>query len=498
MMTILRRFSALMQAKRLEIILVVSVALVYGYFFGCGGWNQNARLNTIFAFVEPGTDDFLSFHFDRFMVDPWKGYNTGDWSFYGGHFYSNKAPGTTLLGIPFYTGIFLLEKLCGISVDHHYVEILNAYLINFFVSVLPVSLGILFFYKLLLLKGLSLKKSIFCSLILAFGTCVFPYSTELWGHTTAMAFLVFALYQMEKNTRTSIFLAGLFAGFATLTDYLALLMTVTSALYILTTNHKKIFYFIGGGLFPLMLMLGYHYICFGNIFHTSTTFTNPLFLEKQRVLGMFGTVVPSIFMRLLFSLERGLLVSMPILFFAFPGFCFLMKKDKHSAKTAAFALASVILMLLVNSSFNGWHGGHSACARYQIVALPFWILLVSGVPWQKKWSIPLAVSAALSTFNMLAIAAVCVQPPMGLPNPIYGAVYSQFFRGNLNVLDYPIRLQQFSKDWNLFADATSFNCGELVGLRGLFSLLPLLVIVVMGARMIRVSYLAEKRTKNDA
>jgi hypothetical protein len=500
--------------------------LVYGYFFSCGGWNQNARLDSIFAFVEPGTEDFLTFHIDRFIVNPEKGYNTGDWSFYKGHYYSNKAPGTTFIGIPVYASIFGIEKLFGLSYNHPYIEILNAYLINFFLSVVIVSVAILYFYKLLLLRGASLQKSLCLAMILAFSTCVFPFSTELWGHTIAMSFIIFALYNIEQESTSNYLLAGLFCGVATLTDYLALFPTITIGLYLVYTryrclnnrniklenrihraekdisnkkelvyNCKKVFYFIIGGIGPMLIMLGYHYICFGNILNTSTTFTNPIFLEDNKLLGIFGAFSSTIFLRLLFSLERGLLIAMPVLVFAIPGFLYLLKKDIKSRDFAIFSFITIVVMLIVNSSFNGWHGGNAACARYQIVTLPFWILLIGGIPYQKVWKIVMLMFACLSAFNMLALVSVCVQ--LGADwNPIYKTAYTNFFRGNFNISNYPIRLQAFNPDWAKFAEYTSFNIGKLLGLNEITTLLPLFIVIILAILMLR-HIIIEIETKNS-
>lgn len=78
----------------------LAVLLCCGWFYAQGGWNQNARYDMIYSFVEPGTPDFLSFRIDHFLVDAQKTVNTGDWAFHDGHYYSNKAPGASLLGIP--------------------------------------------------------------------------------------------------------------------------------------------------------------------------------------------------------------------------------------------------------------------------------------------------------------------------------------------------------------------------------------------------------------
>ncbi|MCB0150355.1 MAG: hypothetical protein KDE01_22240, partial [Caldilineaceae bacterium] len=64
--------------------------LCYTYIFP--RWadpNQNSRLNMVFAVVEDGT-----FQIDRYVS------NTVDYAKVGEHYYSDKAPGVALLGIP--------------------------------------------------------------------------------------------------------------------------------------------------------------------------------------------------------------------------------------------------------------------------------------------------------------------------------------------------------------------------------------------------------------
>lgn len=470
--------------KWLDFAIFMLIISVFSYFFACGGGNQNARFNPVYSFVEPGTNDFLTFRMNRFILNP-KLNNTCDWSYYEGNYYSNKAPGSIFIGTAVYLPLFWLEELLGIPWNYPYVEILNAYIINFFVSVLIVGLGILFFYKLLLIKEFPIRKALFLSLILAFSTMIFPYSTELWGHPTAMAFIIFALYNMEKGNNKNIALAGFFAGFATLTDYLALFITFALGVFIIINNRKKLFWYVIGGVLPMLLMLAYHYFCFGNIFNTPTTFTNPIFLQKNAFLGLFSTISWKVFMKLLIGLERGLLPVMPILVFSFIGFYFYLKAQKKDLIYAMFSITTLFLILFVNASFIYWFGGNSACARYQIIAMPFWVLLIGGIPNKRSWNIPLIIVSLFSAFNMLCITCVCVQTYGDDTNPVYGTIYPHFFKGEFNIFNYPIRLQRFHEQWSSFANATSWNIGNLLGLKAWFSLIPLLIIVIVFTFIIR-------------
>ena len=450
--------------KNISLFIFFLVLIVFGYFFRCGGWNQNARYDAIFAFVEPGTSDYHTFHIDRFVANPKAGLtNTGDWAYYNGHFYSNKAPGTTLIGIPIYTVIFHFEQLLGISWNHPYIEILNAYLLNFFLSIIPAAFGIVFFYKLMLLYGNSSVRAASLSLILAFATFVFPYSTSLWGHVTAMSFIIFSLYCIEKKDSALLFFAGLFAGLATLTDYLAILPTLFLGILVLWRDKRKLLFYIAGGIPSAIILLLYNNHCFGSPFAMSSSYSAPGFINPEKFLGLFGLPDLRIIFELTFGLRRGIFLAAPILLFAIPALYFLVKQKKEMKQSILIACCTVISFILVNASFNGWHGGHSIFSRYQIVALPFWILIASLLPNRNKWNILLLIVVLFSIFNMFAATAVCHQMPTN-PNPLYDSVYQHLFRGELDIVKYPIRLQKFNPDLAKFVRFTSLNAGELIGL----------------------------------
>ena len=55
-------------------------------------WNQNSRFDLVVALVEDHT-----FQIDKYVA------NTGDYALYDGHYYSDKAPGMALLGLPVYS-----------------------------------------------------------------------------------------------------------------------------------------------------------------------------------------------------------------------------------------------------------------------------------------------------------------------------------------------------------------------------------------------------------
>lgn len=492
-----RAVSAIPRDVRVQLLLFGLTFVVYGYFFGTGSWHQNARYNSVFSFVEPGTSDFLTFRMDRFMVDPARNVNTGDWAQFGGHYYSNKAPGPILLGVPAYAVLFLLERALGFDPSQPRTALLNAYLLNLFVSVLITAAGVSFFYRLLRLRGAPARRAVGITCILAFSTCLFPYSTQLWGHTTAAACVILCFYHLLHDSRRGFFLAGLFGGAAVLTEYLAVVLVLLTGIYVLAARRRAVLVFVAGGLLPLLLFVGYHKLCFGSFFVIANQFQNPEFVEGHRLIGMFGGVSPGILGRLLFSPERGLLVTMPVLGVSVWGAVHWLQRERRNA-LVYLVLACIALPLSVNAAFNGWHGGATVCARYQIIALPFWVFLIAEAPSTRFAGLVTVVLGAISALNMLAVAATSPICSTEAGNPLYGACYPMLFSGDLSAIRLPpIRLQCLDPDFTSYAWLTAFNLGELMGLWGLLSLLPLALVVVLFVEALKRCLVAQDAAAPD-
>ena len=198
---------------RFEVLLFFLVLVTFSYFYNGAAWNHLSRIDTIFSFVEPNTPDYLSFRINRFIVDPIAGKNTGDWAHYEGNYYSNKAPGVALIGIPFYFFVFHLEKSLFLDPLSDFLTLLNAYFIHVVVTVLPISIAAVFFYRIVLTQGSTQSfQALLLSVILLWGTLVFPYSSQIWGHVTATAFSIIALYFFLIGSRRGLMYAGFFIG----------------------------------------------------------------------------------------------------------------------------------------------------------------------------------------------------------------------------------------------------------------------------------------------
>jgi hypothetical protein len=89
---------------RRQVFLALGLLLCYGFFLQQPAWNEYSRYDLIRAVVEEGT----------VRIDSFEG-NTGDKAFKDGHYYSDKAPGTAIRGVPVYAAYLGLNRLAGIE-----------------------------------------------------------------------------------------------------------------------------------------------------------------------------------------------------------------------------------------------------------------------------------------------------------------------------------------------------------------------------------------------
>jgi hypothetical protein len=469
-----------LKAIKLEWLLFGLVFVSHAYFYNSGGWNQNARLDGIFAFVEPGTPDYLSFRINRFLPDPSGGVNTGDWARSGESYYSNKAPGTQLLGIPVYFMLFHIEQVLGLDPAALDVTVFNSYVINLFVSVLWTALATV---ALFMAAGdRRTEDALWIAAVYGFATLAFPFDTQLWGHTTAAAMCLIG-YHFLRSGR--LVFSGLMLGAALMVDYLAAISMALALGFLVyqRARPEKIGRFVLGAMPGTLALLAYQKACFGGWLTTATSMSNPMVIGGGTDGGLFGDFSPAVILKLLLSVDRGLLVYSPVLGFSLYG-AYLMIQRAETREWAWLCVANIVCVMLMLAGFPGWHGGWSSGPRYMISTLPFWCFLLPRLSeLDRSWRAPFYGAFALSAFNMLVIAAVTPLAPNTFENPLYGALYEKFMAGELAVVRFGVRLFTSPEE----AGHTAFNLGSWVlGLPfNLLSLVPWLVSIGAGFHYLR-------------
>ncbi|HEX7477112.1 MAG TPA: hypothetical protein VF331_04860 [Polyangiales bacterium] len=473
------RAAKLRRTPRSEFVIGLLVFASCAYFHGGAASNQNARLDAIFSFVEPGTAFTGTFRIDRFLPLPERDINTNDWAHYGGHYYANKAPGSIVLGAAVYTAVHYTQSLFGTDARNARTAIVDSYLINLALGAACLAVAALLFFRMLR-PEVSERRAAALTLGLFLGTGLFPYATQLWGHPTAAAFVVFAMYELRKATPRGAAWGGFWLAASVATDYLALLAAVGLALGYLVHSPRHVLRVAVGTLGPVLALLAYHWLCFGSPWTLATTYSNPAYLRPERALGMFAGPQYSVWLELLLGTYRGVLAQMPVMLLCCVGFVHWWRRSPRDPWLWSCLLTSLAASLTV-AGFNGWHGGSTVCARYLLPFVPIAFFAAKELPSTRTGSALALLLGGLSVCNMLAVAAVSPLCPDKDRNPLYGYTYDLFFQGKLAPYDLSIRLLRYGPHWSAVRGFTTWNLGELLGLTGLWTLLPLLVLWLAAA-----------------
>jgi hypothetical protein len=339
-----------------------------------------------------------------------------------GHFHPNKPPGTSFLALPGYALIVAIERLLGVNPDHWWVLTVNAW----FTSVLSVGLlsafGCILFFRLAreFANGQAGPAAL-ATVSFAFGTTFLPFGTILFDHNLTASLLVAAFYFLRRNSAWAFVFSGACAGFAVLTNYVAVGAVAALAFYALVSQSqfqtprgwawRRGILFILGGV-PVACVLGwYHIVNFGSPLTLANEFQNPIFKDPSGTLGMFKLPRPYVGALLLISPYRGLFFLAPVLIAGVAGLCIWLREKSWVAE-ARLCLAVFAFFVLVNMSFNGYHGGFAAGPRYLVPGIPFLALplVVAFVRWKKVALLLLAISIA----QQLLLTATDAQNPLAV------------------------------------------------------------------------------------
>jgi len=239
-----------MPDRATRLVLALTLVVFYAWFFQGGGWNQNARFDTVRAMVEQGTAEITSY-----------ASNTGDVSFQGDRVFSNKAPGLALLGVPVYALFYGVETLLGLEPADPYCVNANAHAVSFFVSGLPALLLVLLLFSHFRSTGVGARDALLLCLAFGCGTLLLPFAGTMMSHSL-IAYLLFAgwycLSRDELEPR-QVLLAGGALGLAAVSEYLVipLLAPYAFVVWLRTRDLKRTSLFLVGPLLAVVVYFGF-------------------------------------------------------------------------------------------------------------------------------------------------------------------------------------------------------------------------------------------------
>jgi hypothetical protein len=444
--------------RRATWVLFVGTLLVYAYFFGGQGYNQNAQFDAIRAVVERGTFEITAY------ADPGGPLTfTGDVYRVNGRIFSNKPPGMALIGAPVYAVIAGVERALSIDLNDLRAVRFNAYALTVLLSGLPGAWVVALLYRHLCENRFDPAVSALAAAGFAFGSLLFPYASVLMSHNLLAACLFAAWVWISRPTLSAgrAALTGLLVGLGVLTFLPVAPIAALFAAYLVwrrLTPHAAAFC-IGPAL-AVVVMLAYNAYYYGSLFETGARIGGEQYFEPHLLLGYFDMPDPRRLLWITVHPYRGLLYCCPVF-----ALCLLalINPDRAWLRRNIVPALIVALFILFYTSFNGWAGGFSVGPRYAIPALPF--LFLFAVPAIARFRTIALLLIALSTLNMLAVTAYNVMVPgVSKGGPLAG--------------DDPVAecYKRLTMNW-VARNSESFNLGMLIGIKGILSALPALLLV---------------------
>jgi hypothetical protein len=454
------------------IIIFVLLTVTYAFFYDDSGFNGNSRLALTFSLVEKG-----SLSIDPYINNNELGMSTKDAAVVNGHYYTDKAIGTSILAAVIYYPIHLVEHILNTSLDLSSKK----HLLTFLVIGIPSALAGSFIYWLCEYFSKSKFRAFVVTLAITFGTMCFPYSVTFFGHQLAGSFLFMAFFAIflinipplnQSPRYIHTFLIGFLLGLALQTEYTTAIVIIPLIIYYFvilrqTGGLKRVGNYLlplVGGLLPILVIFTYNTVIFGHVFSSGYQYEmNPYYkMSMSKGIMGIGWPHPSILFYETFHPAQGIVWLSPVLLMVAIG-AFSMLREKKFRIELALSLFVSAAFLLMNSGYYMWWGGNSLGPRNVIPMLPFLCIPLIFVP--KRYFPGMILLTAVSVFQMtIASASQFLIPGNFVPtikkDPFFN--YSNIYSNCL------VQLRQGRFGWNIGID--------WLGLKGWFSLLLLIVI----------------------
>jgi hypothetical protein len=344
-----------------------------------------------------------------------------DIAHYKDQFYSDKAPGASLLAVP------VIAAYRQVNPDYTIEDLV---LICRRLVLLVTLLGVIALMRALQLLKAPEPAVAIAAVALTLGSNIIHYGHSFFGHGLVLSCILCSFWGILAAQRAQgrgadmrWMLAGLASGLAFTVEYQGALVTIAMLAGLVadpqTRSPRALALFIAGVIPPVLLTLGYNYMAFDNPFTTSYNLLYFKVSQQVHERGAWGISLPTMTSTsgVLFSPSRGLLFSCPALLLGLS----LRREDYVGPRwlnVAALSLAAAFLYVI--TSFGVWQGGWGQGARIFIPALaPLALLLGLRIPHMSlaRRSVMLSVGA-ISILSNLAIKLTFAETPPEVVVPL--------------------------------------------------------------------------------
>ncbi len=454
-------------------LVAAAYLIVSPYFEAINNPNENVRVWATRAIVEHHV-----LNIDAVMRE-W-GY-VNDKAKNARHVYSSKAPGVTFAGVPVLFVETELRKLWGWPAPGKREA-------TFWLRLCAVKLPMLVFFwmfaRYVERKTRSGLARDLLVIALGLGTMLYPYGGMFVGHALAAA-AVFSAFILVDDPRVDLpaaqqgqaaqearriwlrlAAAGFLAALAVTLEYQVILVALALALYLIVRNRRAILPFAVGALAPAVALGAYHTALFGRPWTLPyANIENPVFAQTAHKAGFDGLSLPHLeaFPAFLISPAYGLFAFSPVLILGLAGAIFLVARGPR--REAMLTLVIVGSMFVFIAGMSNWRAGWCVGPRYIAAVAPFLLL-----PIIQLW--PRLAKHVPATAVLVGLAI-----PSVLLNVVSGALYPHYpeqFDNPVFDLAFPL----------VGAGFTPYGLGWSLGLRGIWAMAPLALVVLAALALV--------------
>ena len=317
-----------------------------------------------------------------------------DRSRYGGHLYTNKAPGMSVLAVPAAEAV----RLSPAAERERAYPSWRLWLVRVFASGLPFLL--VAFLAGRVSESLEPGTGGVALVTIALGTLAAPFAASGFDHLPAAAF-GFAAFVLAWRRRP--LAAGLAAGAMVLCEYESALVALVVGAYVVLQGRRAVRDYVLGVLPGAILLGAYDWAAFGAPWHNPLSYSDNRYRAVTHK-GVLGIQLPSLHATHLVLWGRGgLAVLSPVLVACIAGLVVLWRRGLRT-EVAVCATVAAGYIVAACGYFDPY-GGASPGSRFVIPALPF--LFVGLGPALRRWRLPTLVLALSRDDDSRAIAVGC-------------------------------------------------------------------------------------------
>lgn len=291
-----------------------------------------------------------------------------------GHYFSNYPIITPILITPLYIIPYVILKIIGCPIDpSNPLFWVSAQIMEGIAASIIASLSVVLIY-LILVRITDTKTALITSFIFAFATNTWTIGSQaLWQHgmvellLCSMIFIVILNEEQRSDIHFAILglLTALFV-FNRPSDSLLLLPVI--AYTITASNRRERLGYLSSAVICSIPVAWYNIYHFGNFLGGYGNILSWFGFDSSLIISLLG---------LLISPSRGLLMYTPIILLSLFGYYELRKlSDTRIRQFLYLAGISVLLEILVYSSFDVWWAGWSYGPRFLTGSLPVLAILM--------------------------------------------------------------------------------------------------------------------------